>query len=81
MSKRIATTITLKEHRILTVYYSGSLGYHELHLSQCSVLHSEVSGEVVRQVVGIAARMGRTNGTDHFLQGGGVTVLLRDVLP
>ena len=65
----------------LTVYYSDILGYHELHLSQCSVLNCEVSGKVICQVVGVSARMGCTNGTDDFLQGGRVTVLLCDVLP
>ena len=45
------------------------------------VLNCEVSGKIVCQVVGVSARMGCTNGTDDFLQGGRVTVLLCDVLP
>ena len=61
------------------VYYSN-LGYHELHFSQCSVLNGEVCREVIRQVIGVPARVSCTHRTDYLLQRGGVAVLFCDML-
>ena len=49
----------------------GGGGYHKLHVSEGPVLNGKVGGEVIRQVIGVAAGVGRTHGTDHLLREGG----------
>lgn len=45
-------------------------GYHEVHVPQCSVLHREVGGKVVCQVIGIPTWVGCTHWAYHLLHTG-----------
>ena len=59
---------------IILLECSLTRGY--LHFSEGSVLHGEVSGEVIREVVGVTRRMGGTHRTYHFLEHARIRMLL-----
>lgn len=47
-----------------------------LHVSEGPVLHSKVSWKVIREMVGVTSRVGRTHRTYHLLEHARVRVLL-----
>ena len=44
------------------------------------MLHGEVAQKVIGEMVGVSIGVGGTHGADDLLRGGGVTVLLGDVV-